>query len=273
MIEIIKIGFISITLIDLFDISLVSFIIYQVYKMIKGTVASQIFSGLIFIITLSFVAQVSGMRTMTWILRLVTDIWVFAFIVLFQPEIRRFLVALSKTSLLQIFSSQKNKNEVNLADEITQSVFEMAQVQHGALIVFEKDVEVKAIIETGQSIQAIVSKDLLKNIFFPRSPLHDGAVVIGGDQIKAARCTLPLSNISIVDGVQLGMRHKAALGVTEQADVLVLVVSEETGSISVAENGNLTRGLSKDKLRKLLTEKLNLTKSSKIKQLFEEIRK
>ncbi len=270
MLELFKIGFISFTVVDLIDITIVSFLTYQIYKLIRGTVAAQILLGLMALLALSLIAQLTGMRTLTYILKLITDVWVLVFVVLFQPELRRFLMMLSKSRLLRFFSSNKYEIDIDVAEELTDAVFEMSQHQHGALIVIERSAEIKAIIDTGVIIDAKLSKDLLRNIFFPRSPLHDGAVVVKNNIIKAARCTLPLFNKSDVNGISLGMRHKAGLGISEQSDVLSLIVSEETGSISIAENGELTSGLSKESLKNLLNEKLNLKQQTNVRGIFEQ---
>jgi diadenylate cyclase len=271
--EIFKIGFISIRVIDIVDIALVSFIFYQLYKIMRGSAAIQIFIGLLAVLGLSFIAQLTGMRTLTWLLKLITDIWVIAFIIIFQPEIRRFLMMISKNKILMFLRGETVEKAVNVSEELAEAAFELSQHQHGALIVLVRVNELKNIIETGMLLNAKLSKDLLRNIFFPRSPLHDGAVVVRGDTIVAARCTLPLSNTMEVDGVALGMRHRAALGITETTDALALVVSEETGGISVAEDGKLTQGLSKESLKKLLNDKLNLQTESNWRTFFGQHKK
>jgi diadenylate cyclase len=140
----------------------------------------------------------------------------------------------------------------------------MAQKQHGALIVIIKSTGLAAIAESGESLNAKLSKNLLASIFFPRSPLHDGAVIVNNNVIEAAGCTLPLSSQSEIDGSSLGMRHRAGIGITEQADVISLIVSEETGSISIAKEGKLTQGLSRESLRKLLLYELRVSKDKGI---------
>ncbi len=266
MFEIFKIGFLPFTFIDLIDILLVSFIIYKLYQVLRGTLAANIFVGLIIILLLSFLAQAANFRTVSWMLKLVTDIWVIAFIVLFQPELRRLLTLLGRYPYFKKFVKS---DENTVANIITDAAFELAQVQHGALMVFVKEVGIKGIVETGEILNAKLSKNLLLSIFFPRSPLHDGAVIINNDILEAARCTLPLSSQTSIDGIPLGMRHRAGLGISEQADVLSIIVSEETGSISVAQNGKLQRGLSKDALRNLLTEQAKGSKEKGFKNIFE----
>lgn len=262
MFEIVKIGFLSISFLDLIDILLVTFIFYKVYTIIRATIAAQIFYGLIIVLILSFLAQEANFKALGWLLRLLTDIWVIAFVILFQPEIRRLLVFVGKNPIFRMFIKS---DESNLADVITETSFELAQHQHGALIVIVKSVGIRHIVETGEEINAKVTKNLLRSIFFPHSPLHDGAVIIMNDTIEAARCTLPLSSEQTKIGRPLGMRHRAGLGISEQADVVCVIVSEETGSISVAEDGHMKTGLSKEGLRNYLTSSLTDTKEKGLK--------
>lgn len=270
MIELFKIGFLTFTFVDLLDIILVSFLIYKLYTVLRGTIAAQIFIGLIIVLLLSFVAQAANFRALGWLLKLVSDIWVIAFIILFQPEIRRLLIILGRNPIVKLFIKGDEKN---VADILTESAFELAQNQHGALIVIVKSAGIRGVVETGEIINARVTKNLLRSIFFPRSPLHDGAVIIKNGIIEAARCTLPLSSETVVKGIALGMRHRAGLGISETADVLSLIVSEETGGISLAENGKLKRGLSKESLRMELTASMQVNKDKGWKGLFEQFGK
>lgn len=264
MIDLFKIGFLTVTLLDIIDITLVTFILYRLYSLLKGTIATQIFFGLIIILFLSFIAQTINLRTLSWLLNLVTGIWVIAFIILFQPEIRRLLVFLARNPIFKIFVRSESPEAAYI---ITDAAFELSQLQHGALIVAIKSGGIRSFVETGEEINAKVSRDLLKAIFYPRSPLHDGAVIIKNDIIEAARCTLPLSTTTTVDGEALGMRHRAGIGITEQADVVCVIVSEETGGISVAEDGKLSKGLSKEALRKRLIKAFTAPPLSRWKKL------
>ncbi len=249
MIDIISLDFIKITLLDLIDIFLVAYLFYIIYKNMRGTIASQIFLGLVILLLLSFTAKALNLKLMGYLLRLVTDIWVIIFVILFQPELRRLLLLLSR---YRIFGYYFQKETGKMIKEVVDSVFELSDRQWGALIVLTRTTGLRGVIETGIPIGAILSKPLLISIFNPRSPLHDGAVIIRNNILEAARCTLPLSSQNIIDGFQLGMRHKAGIGITEQADVVSVIVSEENGSVSFAEDGKLYRGLSKTEL----TEKL-----------------
>ncbi|MCX6150181.1 MAG: diadenylate cyclase CdaA [Ignavibacteriales bacterium] len=265
MFDLFKIGFLTITFLDVVDVLIVAYIIYNVYGFIKGTIAAQIFIGLIIVVLLSFVAQAANLKALGWLLKIITDIWVIAFIVLFQPEIRRLLLLVGRNPF---FKWNLRRDEKNIANILTESAFELSQLQHGALIVLVKTTGVKSFIESGIILKAKLSKSLLMSIFYPRSPLHDGAVIIKNDSVEAARCTLPLSSTTIVDGHSLGMRHRAGLGIAEQADVLSLIVSEETGSISIAEEGKLTKGLSKEKLRERLSVVIEHQKERGLKAVF-----
>lgn len=270
MFELFKIGFLSVTFLDLLDILLVTFIFYKLYSVISGTIAAQIFYGLLIVLFLSFVAQAANFKALGWLLKLISEVWVIAFIILFQPEIRRMLVLLGRSPVMKLFIKG---DDSDTADIIAETAFELAQHQHGALIVIVKSVGIKGVAETGEPINSKVTKNLLRSIFFPRSPLHDGAVIIRNENIEAARCTLPLSTETVKDGLPLGMRHRAGLGISEQADVISVIVSEESGSISVAERGKLIRGLSKESLRNYLRNSLRISKEKGIKGIIKHIRK
>lgn len=268
MFDIFNIGFVSFTFLDVIDILLVTYIVYKVYNIIKGTIAAQIFIGLILVLVLSFAAQAANMRALGWLLKIISDIWVIAFIILFQPEIRRLLLLIGRNPFVKMFIRSDTRD---IAYILTDAAFELSQLQHGALIVVVKSTNIRGFVESGEVLNAKLNKHLLRSIFYPRSPLHDGAVIVKNDIIEAARCTLPLSAVTSTDGYTLGMRHRAGLGITEQADVLSIIVSEETGSISIAENGKLKRGISKEVLRERLSSALRGTQREKrIRSLFEQ---
>jgi diadenylate cyclase len=267
MIDLFKIGFLTVTFTDLIDIAIVSFIIYKLYTLLRGTIATQIFAGLMIILVFSFISQVANLKALSWLLKLITDIWVIAFLILFQPEIRRLLVIVAKNPIFKIFVKSEPPEPASI---ITEAAFELSQHQHGALMVILKSSGIRGLTETGEQINAKLSKDLLRSIFFPRSPLHDGAVVIKNNTIEAVRCTLPLSSTTSLNGEALGMRHRAGLGISEQADVITVIVSEESGSISIAENGELIKGLSKDALRKRLTKAFKAPAEGGVKSIIEQ---
>lgn len=251
MIELFKIGFLTVTLTDFIDILVVTFIIYKLYTLLKGTIAAQIFMGLMIVLLLSFAAQVANLKELSWLLKLVSDIWVIAFVILFQPEIRRLLVILARNPFFRIFMKS---DSMESAQVVADAAFELSQKQHGALMIIIKSSGIRGYTETGEIMNARLSAALLGTIFFPRSPLHDGAVIINNNIIEAAGCTLPLSVTTVANDEHLGMRHRAGLGISEQADVISVIVSEETGSISIAEDGKLTKGLSKEALKNRLSK-------------------
>jgi diadenylate cyclase len=252
--ELFHIGFLSVGLVDLVDILLVSFIFYKLYLIMRGTVAAQIFVGLVLIIAFSFLSQAFNLKAMSWILRTLTDIWVIAFIILFQPELRRLLVLVGRNRVVRMFFRIDVEESI---EEIASAAGELARKHHGMLVVIERTTGLKTLVESGLALQARISKPLLISIFNPRSPLHDGAVIVKDRIIEAARATLPLSQTSTIGDIILGMRHRAALGISEQADVISVVVSQETGLISIADNGILIRGLSPVELRRELSTRLS----------------
>ncbi len=257
-----EIGFMKVTWIDLVDILLVAFLFYRLYLVMRGTIAIQIFIGLLVITATSFLAQAINLQALSSILRTLTDIWVIAFIILFQPELRRLLVMLGRGRFTnRLFRKQM----ASTIDEIVGACVEMAHRQVGALIVIVRSTGIRMIVETGIQLKAEVSKQLLLSIFHPRAPLHDGAVVIADRRIEAARCTLPLTAQTQVDGFIMGMRHRSALGMSEQADVIAIVVSEETGLISVAIDGRLLRGLTGEDLRTILNKEMR----NNVKEIFQ----
>jgi len=270
MMDLIKIGFLSVSLLDVIDILLVTLIFYKVYSIIRGTIAAQIFYGLIFVLILSILTQAANFKALGWLLKLLTDIWVIAFVILFQPEIRRLLVLIGRNPFVRMFI----KNDgANLADIISEAAFELAQHQHGALMVIVRSVGIRGVAETGEIINAKLSKNLLRSIFFPRSAFHDGAVIINNDIVEAVRCTLPLSGETSKNGIALGMRHRAGLGISEQADVISVIVSEETGSISIADHGEMKSGLSKEGLRNYLINAMKVSKQNGFRSFIDALKK
>ncbi len=263
--ELFRIGFLTVSIVDVLDIALVSFIFYKLYMVMRGTVAAQIFIGLILIIAFSFVTQALNLKAMNWILRTLTDIWVIAFIVLFQPELRRLLVLVGRNRVVRLFLRLDVQESI---EEIVTAAAELARKHHGMLVVIIRATGLRAFVETGLPLQALISRPLLVSIFNPRSPLHDGAVVVRDRVIEAARVTLPLSQTSNIGDFTLGMRHRAGLGITEQADVLSVIVSEETGAISLADNGILVRGLTTQELRSELHSRLSTVGEKSAKSIW-----
>lgn len=247
-----KIAFIRFTIIDLLDVLAITYILYKLYFFVRGSRAAQMTVGFILILIASVIAPMLNMSGLTWIFRNLRTVWLLAFVVLFQPELRRLLIRLGQSQVIRFFVKVQENRTV---EEVAKAAFELSKRGLGALIVLARDMGLKAIIETGVPIRAEVSVPLLVSIFNLRSPLHDGAVVIQNDVIEAAKCLLPLSQNPDIDP-SLGTRHRAALGLSEESDAVIVVVSEETGSVSVAMDGQLIRNLDYEKLRKVLNEAL-----------------
>ncbi|MCE1166348.1 MAG: diadenylate cyclase CdaA [Bacteroidetes bacterium] len=265
--ELFKISFISFRLIDLIDIIIVTYVFYKLYKVMRGTIAFQIFLSLLLILGISFVAQLLNLQVMSWLLSKLTDIWVIALIILFQPEIRRVLIIIGRTRIVRLFMRIDLKENVT---EVVDACVEFQKNGWGALIVITRSTGLQNIVETGERIDARINKELLVSIFYPRSPLHDGAVVINNNKIEAARCLLPLSEIQFMVNKNLGTRHRAGLGISEQSDAIAVIVSEETSRVSIAENGHLHICRDIDDLKDRLKEAMSSTSVTKsLKSLFE----
>lgn len=245
-----KIGFLPVTIIDIVDILLVTTLFYELYQFLRGSVAIRMFIGLLVILFISIVGELLNMSALSWIMSSLKTVWVLAFVIIFQPELRRLLIYLGQSRLIRTFVQV---GELKFIDHIVEATMELSRKNFGALIVIQRDMNIKSVIDTGILLQAQLSKQLISSVFNPRSPLHDGALVIQSDIAVAAKCLLPLSQNPDIDPT-LGTRHRAALGLSEQSDAFVIVVSEETGMISFAENGKLTRGITENMLRKKLDE-------------------
>jgi diadenylate cyclase len=256
MIELFKIGFLSVTLLDIIDIAVVTILFFFIYKAIKNTIAIQVFFGLVIIFGLSFIAEAINLKSINWILRLLSDIWIIAFIIIFQQEIRKVIIQFTRNPIFHLFVK---KGIMFSIDEIVEAAIELSKHFTGALIVFPQtqDVSISS-IDGGVPIDAVASKELILSIFNTKAPLHDGAIIIDNKlRITTARCILPLSTTRRIGNRLLGTRHRAGLGLTEKIDAVVLIVSEETGSISIAQRGNLEIGIPAELLRKKLNEKIS----------------
>ena len=237
--------FVNIKIIDIIDILLVGLLIYQVFKLIRGTAAIGIFSGILLLYVTWFVTKALEMTLFSAILGQVLGVGVIALIILFQQEIRRFLMMIGNRYLNQsrgwkwlnkLFWRKDFSIETKSIDELVQACKHMAETKTGALIVLTHGSLFEFVVESGDAIDAIISRRLIENIFFKNSPLHDGAMIIGNNRITAARCTLPISENPNIPA-RYGMRHRAALGASEKSDADIIVVSEETGNISFVSNG------------------------------------
>lgn len=231
--------------IDIFDILIVAFLFYRLFMLIKGTRAVQMFTGLFLLIIVSLVAKWLNLNALNWILSSLKTVWVIAFVILFQPELRKALSQLGQNRFIGLFLKEE---ETGTVSEIVKACHQLAQKSIGAIIVIEQDVGLKNYIETGTALDAKVTSELLITLFTPPSPLHDGAVIIEKNRIVAAGCILPLSSNPRL-GRSLGTRHRAGLGLSEETDAIVIIVSEETGMISLAIEGKLKRKLDINTLR------------------------
>jgi diadenylate cyclase len=237
---------------DVIDIAIVAFIFYKMFMLVKGTRASQMFAGLVLLVVASLVAQWFQLNALNWIVTSLKTVWVIAFVIIFQPELRKGLALIGQNRLFRPFIKVQ---EFGALGEILKAVEKMSEERIGALIALEGDVGLRNYEETGTPMNAKVSSELLITLFTPHSPLHDGAVIVRGLEAVAAGCILPLSqNPSL--SADLGTRHRAAIGLTEETDAVVIVVSEETGAISIASRGALKRHLDKGKLRSELSRLL-----------------
>ena len=257
-----SLGFLHLNWIDLLDILMVAVIIYFVFRWIRGSSAINIFIAVIIVLLIKVVVSALGMRMMNTLLGTIIDVGAVALIVIFQPEVRRFLNTVGRRAgtlgkqnfFSRIFSGKLSNTVSNpSANEIGLAVDEMSEQKTGALIVIRRQDNLEDIINTGDIIDAHISSRLIMNIFFKNSPLHDGAMIISGDRIVAARCTLPMTDRTDLPA-RYGMRHKAAVGLSEQCDADVIVVSEETGQVSFVRAGNVKRIMSLNELKLLLGE-------------------
>ncbi|MBN1165348.1 MAG: diadenylate cyclase CdaA [Candidatus Krumholzibacteriota bacterium] len=240
--------------IDILDILIVAFLFYRLFVLIKGTRAIQMFIGLFLIIMLSFMAQWLNLNALNWILSSLKTVWVITFVILFQPELRKVLTQIGQNRILGLFLKVEGSGTVS---EILKACQQLTQKGLGGIIVLEQDVGLKNYIETGTPLDAKVTGDLLVTIFTPPSPLHDGAVIIEKNRIVAAGCILPLSQNPRL-GRSLGTRHRAGLGLTEETDSIVIIISEETRMISLAKEGKLQRKLDINTLRSHLVELIGI---------------
>ena len=246
----------TISFIDIIDILIVAYIIYRVMKLLKDTSAERLIKGIIILVGIMLLASIMHLTMISWLLQQALNVGVFAIVVVFQPELRRLLEQIGKGNFSRLIVPAGNPDEVESMISATVSACaDMSRTKTGALIVFERRERLGEIISTGTPVDAAPSAELIKNIFFKNSPLHDGAMIVRAGRICAAGCVLPLSGNQSLSR-DLGTRHRAAVGMSESADSVLVVVSEETGSISVAIGGMLKRHLSPDMLRKLLENEL-----------------
>ena len=246
----------TISFIDIIDILIVAYIIYRIMKLLKDTSAERLIKGIIILVGIMLLASMLHLTMISWLLQQALNVGLFAIVVVFQPELRRLLEQIGKGNFSRLIVPADAPDEVESMITATVSACaDMSRTKTGALIVFERRERLGEIISTGTMVDAAPSAELIKNIFFKNSPLHDGAMIVRAGRVCAAGCVLPLSGNQSLSR-DLGTRHRAAVGMSESADSVLVVVSEETGSISVAIGGMPKRHLSPDMLRKLLENEL-----------------
>jgi len=253
MIDLFKIGFIKVSLIDVIDILLVTWIFYKVYQYFKETRAGQMLIGLIILLIASFLFNAFGISATSWLINQFQTIWVVAFVILFQPEIRRLLIYVGQT---RFFRTIFRVGTSRTFEAIVEASLQLSKNRCGALIVVQRETGLRIYKETGTPIKGEVTSGLLLSIFNTGSPLHDGAVILQNTLVEAAGCILPLTESDMI-APDMGTRHRAALGLTEETDAIVIVVSEERGAIAAAEDGRFTNlDMDEMALRRFLNERL-----------------
>lgn len=257
MILLFKIGFLEISIVNIIDITLVSMLLFQIYKLLRGSVAIKIFLGFLSIYLVYLLVSALRMELLSIILGQFMGVGVIAAIIIFAPEIRKFLMIIGKSSILsnenilqELLFWRKRETEAFNVNPIIEASKALAGTNMGALMVISNNSELKFYAESGDLLDALVSKRLLISIFNKYSPLHDGAVIIYNGKVKAARCILPVTERDVP--AQFGLRHRAAIGMSEATDTLVLIVSEETGQTSLAKNGKILHNLSFQEVRELI---------------------
>lgn len=240
---------------NIIDILLVWYVIYKLIMIIRGTKAVQLLKGIIVIIIVRTISRILELHTLQWIMDQAITWGFLAIIIIFQPELRRALEQLGRGKLFQRSGMDEEDLQIKFVESIVKATDYMAKRRIGALISIERETGMSDYIETGIPLRAVVSSELLINIFIPNTPLHDGAVILQKNQVAAAACYLPLSESPFISK-ELGTRHRAALGISEVTDSITIIVSEETGSISLTKNGELHRDLKLDHFRELLENEL-----------------
>lgn len=265
-------GFFSIILrmsiFDLIDIAIVAYIFYKIFMFIKDTRAEQVFKGIVVLLFATVISNLFKLHTLYWILVNALEVGVIAICIIFQPELRTGFEYIGRKNFKFFEKSNKNEDDKQLdkmIEEIIETLYSLSRQKIGALIIMERETKLSDIINTGTIIDGDVSRQLLINIFIPNTPLHDGAVIISDFKVKAAACFLPLSQSKDLTK-DLGTRHRAGVGVSEVSDCLTLIVSEETGEVSIAKSGKLYRNIARERMTNIL--KNNLRKNSTEKSLF-----
>lgn len=238
---------------DIIDIALIAFVVYKLFSLLKNTRAEQVLKGLILVLIFASVADIFNLNTVSWVMNQFLTVSLVFIIVVFQPELRTGLERIGRGR--SIFATDRNKRDEDSISELVSAMSSLSRQKIGALVVLERQVGLSDIVESGTRLDADISSELLINIFIPNTPLHDGAVIIRENSIVAAACYLPLSSSNTISK-ELGTRHRAAIGISEKSDAVVIIVSEETGNISIAENGIINRYFDEESLRIRLTNEI-----------------
>lgn len=247
----------NITIFDFIDIGIVAYLFYNAYLLIKETRAEQLIKGIIILLLSLKISELLQFQVVHWILEKTMTVGIIALLIVFQPELRRALEQLGRTKFMIKTNPYLNKNNLDrLIFEFKEAIAILSDKKIGALIVFEKETGLSEIANTGTLLNAIISRQLILNLFEPNTPLHDGAIIIRSDKVLAAGCFLPLTENNTLNQ-EVGTRHRAALGISEKSDALALVVSEETGYVSVAESGRLFKKLSEENIERYLRKTLS----------------
>ncbi len=259
---------------DIMDIVAVTFVIYKVIQFMRQTRAQQLIKGLIVFFVVYIIAKLLGLNAISWILSVVIANIIVVLVVLFQPEIRSILERLGRNGISSAIKFAKNYDEddetFQLISVVCKAVDNMRKTKTGALIIIERKTMLDEIVNTGTIIDAKPSVNLIQNIFFKNSPLHDGAMIIRDNRVYAASCILPLSQNPDISS-ELGTRHRASIGISETCDAVAVIVSEETGAVSLAINGKLSRGYNKESFKENLKELLTSPKSNENENKFKKI--
>ena len=248
--ELFHVGFLKFGWLDLIDVVIVAFLFYRLLLLMKGTRSVQIVIGLFLLFLISFLAFWFQLEGLKWLITNIATVGILVLVIVFQPELRSALAQIGHNKLFRLFFKYEKEKTL---DELVKTAIRLSQLRYGGLMVIGREIGLKNFVETGKPINAEVSADLLVTIFTPYTPLHDGAAIIQGDYVVAVACTLPLTQNPLYSQL-FGMRHKAAIGITEESDAIVIVVSEETGEISVAFKGVLHKNIDKTTLKETLTK-------------------
>ena len=263
------------SIVDVIDILIVAYAVYKAMKLIHGTGVEAGIKGILFLIILLQVSDVCGLNVVNYILRNTLQLGFIAIIIMFQPELRKMLEQVGRSGITQIFDREAKPTDLHLMiKEIVDACSAMSWTRTGALIIFERKTKMDDIITAATILDAKATSELIRNVFFVKAPLHDGAMIISNGRILAAGCVLPLSEDETLSK-ELGTRHRAGIGITEVTDAISVIVSEETGTISVAQNGEIKRGFSAEALENLLINALVPKEDSKDvrKKVFSNISK